>query len=119
MRSLSGTGFALMVMALDLTSPVGAQTVAAASTAVREQSWQVAGLGAPADIVIDHWGIAHIFAASTRDAFFLQGYNAARDRLWQIDLWRKRGLGLLSKSLGSAYIDQDRAARLFLYRGEK
>jgi penicillin G amidase len=118
MRSTSATGFALMVMALDLTSPAGAQTVAAASTAVREQSWQVAGLGAPADIVIDHWGIAHIFAASTRDAFFLQGYNAARDRLWQIDLWRKRGLGLLSKSLGRAYIDQDRAARLFLYRGD-
>jgi penicillin G amidase len=118
MKSLSKTGVALVLMALDLTSPVRAQTAAAASTAVREQSWQVAGLNASADIVIDHWGIAHIFAASVRDAFFLQGYNAARDRLWQIDLWRKRGLGLLSKSLGAAYIDQDRAARLFLYRGD-
>jgi penicillin amidase len=68
--------------------------------------------------VIDHWGVAHIFAASARDAFFLQGYNAARDRLWQIDLWRKRGLGLLSKSFGPSYVDQDRAARLFLYRGD-
>jgi penicillin G amidase len=118
MKTLSGTGVALMLMVLDLASPVRAQTAAAASTAVREQSWRVAGLDAPADIVIDHWGIAHIFAASSRDAFFLQGYNAARDRLWQIDLWRKRGLGLLSKSLGAAYIDQDRAARLFLYRGD-
>jgi len=90
----------------------------ATSTAVRERSWTVAGLKGPADIVIDHWGIAHIFAANTRDAFFLQGYNAARDRLWQIDLWRKRGLGLLSKSLGPAYLEQDRAARLFLYRGD-
>jgi penicillin amidase len=118
MKPLSAMAVALMVMALELTSPIRAQTVAAGSTAVRERSWQVAGLGAPADIVIDHWGIAHIFAASARDAFFLQGYNAARDRLWQIDLWRKRGLGLLSKSLGPAYIDQDRAARLFLYRGD-
>jgi penicillin amidase len=91
---------------------------AATSTAVQEQNWNVAGLNAPADIVIDHWGIAHIFAANIHDAFFLQGYNAARDRLWQIDLWRKRGLGLLAKSLGPAYIDQDRAARLFLYRGD-
>jgi penicillin G amidase len=118
MKTLSGMASALMVMALGLTSPIRAQTVAAGSTAARERSWQVAGLGAPADIVIDHWGIAHIFAASVRDAFFLQGYNAARDRLWQIDLWRKRGLGLLSKSLGPAYVDQDRAARLFLYRGD-
>ena len=90
---------------------------ATTSTAVQEQNWNVAGLNGPADIVIDHWGIAHIFAANIHDAFFLQGYNAARDRLWQIDLWRKRGLGLLAKSLGPAYIDQDRAARLFLYRG--
>jgi len=91
---------------------------AATSTAVQERNWNVAGLNAPADIVIDHWGIAHIFAANIHDAFFLQGYNAARDRLWQIDLWRKRGLGLLAKSLGPAYVDQDRAARLFLYRGD-
>ncbi len=88
------------------------------STAVREQNWTVAGLQGPADIIVDHWGIAHIFASSTRDAFFLQGYNAARDRLWQIDLWRKRGLGLLAKSFGAAYVEQDRAARLFLYRGD-
>src|SRR3984957_13832538 len=124
MKYLGGVGFALVVLAFDFASPALAQaaaaasTPAAASTAVREHAWTVAGLGAPADIVIDHWGIAHIFAASMRDAFFLQGYNAARDRLWQIDLWRKRGLGLLSKSLGPTYIDQDRAARLFLYRGD-
>ncbi len=93
-------------------------TQAATSSAVPERHWDVAGLGAPADVVIDHWGIAHIFAANIHDAFFLQGYNAARDRLWQIDLWRKRGLGLLAKSFGPAYVDQDRAARLFLYRGD-
>jgi penicillin amidase len=89
-----------------------------ASTAVRQQAWSVKGLNAPAEIVVDHWGIPHIFAGNTRDAFFLQGYNAARDRLWQIDLWRKRGLGLLSKSFGPSFVDQDRAARLFLYRGD-
>ena len=80
--------------------------------------WMVRGLNAPAELVVDKWGIPHIFAASPRDAYFLQGYNAARDRLWQIDLWRKRGLGLLSASLGPAYVAQDRAARLFLYRGD-
>jgi penicillin G amidase len=97
---------------------VALRAPAATSTAVLERNWNVAGLEKPADIVIDHWGIAHIFAANVHDAFFLQGYNAARDRLWQIDLWRKRGLGLLAKSLGPAYVDQDRAARLFLYRGD-
>ncbi len=88
------------------------------STAIRQETASLAGLQKPARIVIDHWGIAHIFAASAHDAFFAQGYNAARDRLWQIDLWRKRGLGLLARSFGAAYVEQDRAARLFLYRGD-
>src|ERR1051326_639747 len=85
---------------------------------VQQQTLTVQGLQKPARIVIDHWGIAHIFAANVHDAFFMQGYNAARDRLWQIDLWRKRGLGLLAKDFGPGYADQDRAARMFLYRGD-
>ena len=89
---------------------------ARAEPAVEQRS--PAGLEAPGRIVIDHWGIAHIRAASRRDAFFLQGYNAARERLWQMDLWRKRGLGRLAASFGPSFVDKDRAARLFLYRGD-
>lgn len=77
----------------------------------------VEGLSGPVDIRIDRWGIAHIKAETQADAFFAQGWNAARDRLWQIDLWRKRGLGLLSADFGPAYAAKDAAARLFLYRG--
>lgn len=88
------------------------------SSAVRQEAAAVPGLSQPAEVIVDRWGIPHIYAKTTRDAFFLQGWNAARDRLWQIDLWRKRGLGRLSASLGPAYVAQDRAARLFLYRGD-
>jgi penicillin amidase len=113
---VSRSGFAtaglIAAIAIGNFSPV-----AAASDPVH-QTWSVKGLAAPAELIVDRWGIPHIFAASRRDAFFLQGYNAARDRLWQIDLWRKRGLGRLSESLGSSYVDQDRATRQFLYRGD-
>ncbi|MGB2202908.1 MAG: penicillin acylase family protein [Pseudooceanicola atlanticus] len=78
----------------------------------------LSGLTAPGSITIDRWGIPHIKAESERDLFFLQGVNAARERLWQIDLWRKRGLGLLAESFGPGYLEQDRATRLFLYRGD-
>lgn len=77
-----------------------------------------AGLDAEAEILIDRWGIPHMYAQSPRDAFFVQGFNAARDRLWQIDLWRKRGLGLLARDFGPGYADRDRAARLLIYRGD-
>jgi penicillin amidase len=84
----------------------------------RHEDQAVPGLAQSAEIIVDRWGVPHIYAKSARDAFFLQGWNAARDRLWQIDLWRKRGLGRLSASLGPEYVAQDRAARLFLYRGD-
>src|ERR1700712_564158 len=77
-----------------------------------------AGLKAPVSITIDTWGIPHIKAGNLMDLFFAQGFNAARDGLWQIDLWRKRGLGLLAADFGPGYLEQDRAARLFVYRGD-
>ena len=82
------------------------------------ESRALPGLTAPGEIIIDRAGIPHIYAANARDGFFLQGYAVARDRLWQIDLWRKRGLGRLSASFGAQFVAQDRAARLLLYRGE-
>jgi penicillin amidase len=96
----------------------GVLLATAAQAAPREEARAVSGLDQPAEIRVDRWGIPHIYAASVRDAFFLQGYNVARDRLWQIDLWRKRGLGLLARDFGPAYAAQDRASRLFLYRGD-
>jgi penicillin amidase len=78
----------------------------------------VAGLREPAEILVDRWGVPHIYAANNDDAFFAQGFNAARDRLFQIDLWRRRGLGRLAEVLGPAYVEHDKAARLFLYRGD-
>ena len=81
---------------------VAGGALAQPSPSVRHETRAIHGLARPAEIVLDRWGIPHIYAASARDAFFLQGYNAARDRLWQIDLWRKRGLGRLSASFGPA-----------------
>ena len=78
----------------------------------------VPGLEAPAEIVVDTWGIPHVRATTRRDIFFVQGFNAARDRLWQLDIWRKRGLGRLAGDFGPGFLAQDRAARLFLYRGD-
>jgi penicillin amidase len=106
----------LLALAVVASSSSIAQTVP--SSAVKQEAWSVRGLQAPAELIVDQWGVPHIFAGSARDAFFLQGYNAARDRLWQVDLWRKRGLGRLSASFGPAYLEQDRAARLLLYRGD-
>jgi penicillin G amidase len=95
-----------------------ALSVLFSSCALAQVAMQVAGLKQPAEILVDRWGVPHIYAKRVDDAFFVQGFNAGRDRLFQIDLWRRRGLGRLAEVLGPAYIEQDKAARLFLYRGD-
>ncbi|MEM7079265.1 MAG: penicillin acylase family protein [Pseudomonadota bacterium] len=91
----------------------------AASAAIdTDATYTVDGLSAPAQIIVDEWGVPHIYADDHYDVFFVQGFNAARDRLWQIDVWRKRGLGRLAKSFGPEYVAQDIASRLFVYRGD-
>ena len=91
---------------------------AAKDAAVQQETLVVPGLRAAAEIRVDRWGVPHIYANSEADLFLVQGFNAARDRLFQIDLWRRRGLGLLSEVFGAGFLEQDRAARLFLYRGD-
>src|SRR5690606_49889 len=82
------------------------------------RDYALPGLEEAAEIRVDRWGVPHIYAESTGDLYFAQGVNAARDRLFQIDLERRRGLGLLSEAFGPAFTEPDRAARLFLYRGD-
>ena len=76
------------------------------------------GLERPAEILVDRWGVPHLYASSLDDLFCVQGFNAARDRLWQLDFWRRRGLGLLAEAFGPSLVERDRATRLFVYRGE-
>src|SRR5262245_49954545 len=75
------------------------------------------GLQKPVKVLRDDWGIAHIYAETQEDLFFAQGFVAAQDRLWQMDLWRRVGEGKLDEVLGVKAIEGDRLARLNRYSG--
>ncbi|MPZ88715.1 MAG: penicillin acylase family protein, partial [Nitriliruptorales bacterium] len=83
-----------------------------------DRDYVLEGLEDPAEILVDRWGVPHLYASSLYDVFRVQGFNAARDRLWQLDFWRRRGLGLLAEAFGPSLVDRDRATRLFVYRGD-
>lgn len=96
--------------------------LSAAATEVKPEkresvSYEVDGLKKSAEILVDQWGVPHMYAENIEDVAFVQGFNAARDRLWQIDLWQRRSLGELSEVFGEEWIEHDRGARLFSYRG--
>jgi len=76
------------------------------------------GLKEPVEVVRDKWGIPHIYARNQDDLFFAQGFVTAQDRLFQMDLWRRIGLGQTAELFGEQAIEADRFARLMLYRGD-
>ncbi|MFJ3958513.1 penicillin acylase family protein [Arthrobacter sp. NPDC090010] len=59
----------------------------------------------------DSWGIPHLRAGSAHDLAFLQGWNAALDRSWQIETDRWHAEGRMSENLGADHLPWDRFAR--------
>jgi penicillin amidase len=85
---------------------------------VPASSLQMAGLSQPVEIVRDRWGINHIYAQNENDLFFAQGYAAAKDRLFQFEVWRRQATGTVAEMLGRRELRRDRGARLHMYRGD-
>ncbi|NND33828.1 MAG: penicillin acylase family protein [Saprospiraceae bacterium] len=69
------------------------------------------------EILIDHWGVPHIYAKNEADLFFAQGFNAARDRLFQFEIWRRQATGTVAEILGRKELKRDIGTRLFKFRG--
>src|SRR5215471_18734975 len=76
------------------------------------------GLSQPVEILRDANGISHIYARNEHDLFFAQGYVAAADRLFQLELWRRQATGTVAELLGPRELERDIGARLFKFRGE-
>ena len=76
------------------------------------------GLEQPVEVIRDRWGVPHIYARTTHDLFFAQGFVAAQDRLWQLDLWRRMSDGSLAELVGPTAVNRDILARLLRYRGD-
>lgn len=76
------------------------------------------GLQEPVEIIRDEWGINHIYAENQHDLFFAQGYAAAKDRLFQFEIWRRQASGTVAEILGERELQRDIGTRLFKYRGD-
>jgi penicillin G amidase len=72
---------------------------------------ELPGLGAPVTVRRDGLGVPHIQAASITDLMRAQGYVTAQDRLWQMDLLRRRALGELSEAFGEGALRIDKEIR--------
>ena len=69
------------------------------------------------EVFQDNNGINHIYANNQEDLFFMQGYLAAKDRLFQFEIWRRQATGTVSEILGADELERDIGTRLFKFRG--
>jgi penicillin amidase len=72
----------------------------------------VEGLSAEVEIFTDSWGVPHIYAQNEKDLFFACGYVHAKERMWQMDLFRRTGYGRLSELFGRAVLKRDMFMRI-------
>jgi len=71
----------------------------------------VVGIADEVEIIRDVFGVPHIYARNEPDLFFGMGYAMAQDRLWQMEVQRRLGLGRLSEIFGEGFVEVDRYFR--------
>lgn len=71
--------------------------------------------GLTADVAVnsDEWGVPAIRAENRADALRVLGFLHARDRLFQMELMRRKSAGRLAELFGSAAVDSDRKQRAY------
>lgn len=67
----------------------------------------VQNLSAPVETYFDEYGIPHIYASNAEDAYRAFGYIHAQDRIFQMELMRRVGLGRLAEIFGSELAGTD------------
>ena len=65
------------------------------------------GLERAVSIIRDRWGVPHLYAQTSRDLFFAQGFVHAQDRLWQMELRRRISSGRLAEVFGPGSLRRD------------
>jgi len=75
--------------------------------AEKSEMVRLPGLKAAARVWRDVDGIPHIFANNEHDMLMLQGWVHARDRLFQMDFYRRVASGTLAEILGPGALGSD------------
>ncbi|HEY5141194.1 MAG TPA: penicillin acylase family protein, partial [Methylococcales bacterium] len=81
------------------------------SLAIEDGQVMLSGIENPVSVDSDSLGIPSINAANRNDAFQVLGFLHARDRLFQMELMRRKSAGRLSEIFGSKAVDLDKKQR--------
>jgi penicillin G amidase len=90
---------------------VGLKEYARSALRPTEGTVTLSGLDADVEVFTDRWGVPHVFATTSGDAYKAQGYLHAAERLWQLDFMRRAAQGRLAEIVGEPGLPLDRFFR--------
>ncbi len=76
----------------------------------------VPGLDERTTVLRDERGIPQVYAATSHDLFYAQGYVQAQDRFFEMDVRRHTTAGRLSEMFGASTLDVDKTVRTMGWR---
>ena len=99
--------FVVLVLVLAVVSAVTGWWWVRSSLPILDGQVALQGLRAPVEVLIDAHGVPSVYARDPEDAWFAAGVLHARDRRWQMELYRRVTIGRLSEVLGDTTIPID------------
>src|SRR5947208_16571609 len=80
---------------MSAANPASMQEQAKAAVSTIQGKLKVRGLQKPVNVLRDRWDVAYVYAQNQHDLLFAQGFVAAQDRLFKMELWKRCGEGSL------------------------
>ncbi|MEO7135163.1 MAG: penicillin acylase family protein [Vicinamibacterales bacterium] len=97
----------VLVVVLAVASAVTGWWWVRSSLPVLDGQAALQGLRAPVEVLTDGYGVPSVYARDPEDAWFAAGVLHARDRRWQMELYRRVTMGRLSEVLGDTTLPID------------
>ena len=110
--SYAGTALVLLVVAALVTAVL----VVRQSFPQTDGTVEVPGLDGRVTVVRDDHGIPQVYAGTSHDLFYAQGFVQAQDRFFEMDVRRHTTAGRLSELFGEATLDVDTTVRTMGWR---
>lgn len=104
-------GLVLVVLALNALAAGGVWWLQTSVPTIDGRIDGLAGLDGPVEVTRDSRGVLYIKAGTPTDASYALGFAHAQDRLWQMELTRRIGMGRLAEIVGEPGLNVDRMIR--------
>ena len=98
----------VLLIVLVIAAGAGAWWWMRSSLPILDGQLTMPGLKAPVEVLIDAHGVPSVYAYDIEDAWYTAGVLHARDRRWQMELYRRVTMGRLSEILGDTTLPLDK-----------